>query len=52
MRKARLKAAKGGPARYYHCLSRVVDRRFVLEETEKEHFVARMRECEAGTPRG
>lgn len=32
---------------YYHCVSRVVDRRRVLREVEKEHFVALMRECEA-----
>ena len=47
MRRARLKAAQDAPAGYYHCLSRVVDRRFILEEAEKEHFVALMRECEA-----
>ena len=32
---------------YYHCISRVVDRRRVFREVEKEHFVALMRECEA-----
>ena len=32
---------------FYHCISRVVDRRFIFEEEEKEHFVALMRECEA-----
>jgi REP element-mobilizing transposase RayT len=32
---------------FYHCVSRVVDRRRVFKETEKEHFVALMRECEA-----
>ena len=47
MRRARLKAGKDAPAGHYHCLSRVVDRRFILEEAEKEHFVALMRECEA-----
>lgn len=31
---------------FYHCLSRVVDRRFVLGDAEKEHFVSLMRECE------
>jgi hypothetical protein len=30
---------------YYHCISRVVDRQFVLGETEKEQFVSLMREC-------
>jgi len=47
MRRARLKAGKDAPAGHYHCLSRVVDRRFILEEAEKEHFLALMRECEA-----
>ena len=28
---------------YYHCVSRIVDRRFVLEATEKEMFVRIMR---------
>ena len=32
---------------FYHCLSRVVDRRFIIQEAEKEHFVALLRECEA-----
>ncbi|MDF2378520.1 MAG: transposase [Verrucomicrobiales bacterium] len=32
---------------YYHCISRVVDRRFIFQETEKEHFVALMRKLEA-----
>lgn len=37
-----LAALKGKPA-LYHCLSRVVDRRFVLGKEEKEQFVAYMR---------
>ena len=37
-----LAALKGKPA-IYHCISRVVDRRFVLGEAEKEQFVAYMR---------
>jgi len=32
---------------FYHCISRVVDRRRVLRKVEKEHFAALMRECEA-----
>lgn len=32
---------------YYHCISRVVDRQFVLQEEEKEQFVALMRKLEA-----
>jgi putative transposase len=47
MRRARLKVAEDREVGYYHCLSRVVERRFILEEVEKEHFVALMRECEA-----
>jgi REP element-mobilizing transposase RayT len=35
------------PAGYYHCMSRVVDRRFVIQEPQKEHFVSLLRECEA-----
>jgi putative transposase len=31
---------------YYHCISRVVDRQFVLGEVEKERFVAFLREYE------
>ncbi len=46
MRLARLKVPADRPTGYYHCLSRVVDRRFIFEATEKEHFVALMRECE------
>jgi REP element-mobilizing transposase RayT len=34
-------------AGFYHCISRVVDRRRVFREAEKEHFAALMRECEA-----
>src|SRR5210317_1433631 len=37
-----LRALKGKPA-IYHCLSRVVDRRFVLGEAEKDQFVRYMR---------
>jgi putative transposase len=42
-----MKVSKEAAVGYYHCLSRVVDRRRVLREAEKEHFVALMRECEA-----
>ena len=34
---------QGKPA-IYHCLSRVVDRRFVLGDEEKEQFVAYLRQ--------
>jgi REP element-mobilizing transposase RayT len=33
----------------YHCISRVVDRRFVLENDEREHFRKIMRKCETFT---
>ena len=46
MRQPRLKAPSSHPVAYYHCLSRVVDRQFVLGEREKERFVALMREYE------
>ena len=47
MRTARLKVPEDREEGFYHCMSRVVDRRFILEEKEKEHFVGLMRECEA-----
>jgi hypothetical protein len=47
MRQARCKADPRSETAYYHCISRVVDRRFVLEEEEKEHFVRLMRGYEA-----
>ena len=46
MRQPRLKVPKDRPTGFYHCISRVVDRRFILEEAEKEHFVKLLRECE------
>lgn len=47
MRQPRLKVPADRPVGYYHCLSRVVDRHFIFEEPEKEHFVKLMREYEA-----
>ena len=44
MRQSRI---RGEGKSYYHCISRVVDRQFVLHEEEKEHFVALMRKLEA-----
>lgn len=44
MRQARI---RGVGISYYHCISRVVDARFILGSTEKEHFVALMRKLEA-----
>jgi REP element-mobilizing transposase RayT len=46
MRQARLKASIEMPVGYYHCISRVVDRAFVLGEEEKEVFTRMMREYE------
>lgn len=46
MRRPRLKALKGLPVAYYHCVSRVVNRDFVLGDEEKEQFVKFMRTYE------
>lgn len=46
MRTRRLKIPPDRPTGFYHCLSRIVDRRRIFEAPEKEHFVALMRECE------
>ena len=43
MRRPRFKAPPEHPLAYYHCISRVVDRRFVFGPEEKEQFVAFMR---------
>ena len=43
MRKSRLKAPAHHPIAYYHCVSRVVNREFVLGPEEKEEFVRLMR---------
>jgi len=40
-------AALEGKAAIYHCVSRVVNREFVLKRQEKEHFVRLMRRYEA-----
>ncbi len=34
-------------AGHYHCISRIVDRRFIFEEAEKDYFTRLMREYEA-----
>ena len=47
MRTARLKAKPDAPTAFYHCISRVVDRRFIFEDREREKFVALMRLYEA-----
>ena len=38
MRIPRLKAPPDAPRGFYHCVSRVVDRRLVFGDSEKEHF--------------
>ena len=43
MRMARLKGHADEPAAFYHCISRVVDRRFAFGNAEKESFVKIMR---------
>lgn len=47
MRRPRLKAPPSAKSAFYHCLSRVVDRRFVFGPSEREYFVALLRECAA-----
>src|SRR5450631_1985606 len=47
MRLARLKAPSDLPMAYYHCLSRVVNRDFILGDLEREKFVELMRMYEA-----
>jgi len=47
MRQGRIKAPQDHPVAYYHCVSRVVDRRQVFGDLEREHFVTLMREYEA-----
>ena len=46
MRTARFKAEKNLEQAYYHCISRVVERRFALGEAEKEKFVRILRSYE------
>ncbi|CAN5760151.1 hypothetical protein BH11VER1_BH11VER1_25530 [soil metagenome] len=43
MRQPRLKAPAEWSQAYYHCVSRVVDRRFALGEEEKQQFIHFMR---------
>ena len=43
MRMARWKADENEPVAHYHCISRVVERRFVFGGDEKEHFIRLMR---------
>ena len=43
MRQARLKAPEHHDVAYYHCISRVVNRDFILGDEEREQFVEMMR---------
>jgi len=43
MRQPRLKAPADHPTAYYHCVSRIVNRDFVLQRPEREMFTALMR---------
>ena len=44
MRKSRLKLADTG---YYHCMSRIIEQRFIMGDREKEYFVQLMRKLAA-----
>ena len=46
MRYARMKPSAPTEAMYYHCISRVVNRDFLLGDVEREQFVKFMREYE------
>jgi putative transposase len=46
MRRPRLKASASLSVAYYHCVSRVVDRRFILGDEEKDKLVEFMRTYE------
>jgi len=46
MRQKRLRAPEHWSSAYYHCISRVVGREFLLGDAEKEHFVRLMRRQE------
>jgi putative transposase len=47
MRRARCKADKESGGGFYHCISRVVDRRTIFGDEEKEYFLKPMCGCEA-----
>ncbi len=46
MRYARMKPAAPTEAMYYHCITRVVNRDFLLGDMDREKFVRLMREYE------
>ncbi len=47
MRTARAFPVEGSQTGFFHCISRVVDRRFIMGELEKETFRKILRRCEA-----
>jgi putative transposase len=47
MRRVRVKGEPEAEEAYYHCISRIVDRRFILEAPQKETFVRLMRGYES-----
>ncbi len=46
MRSARAFPVEGSQTGFFHCISRVVDRRFIMGEPEKETFRKILRQCE------
>ncbi|MEM6884898.1 MAG: transposase [Verrucomicrobiota bacterium] len=46
MRQKRMRAPEEWSSAYYHCISRVVGREFLLGDTEKDYFVKLMRKYE------
>ncbi len=46
MRTARAFPVEGSQTGFFHCISRVVDRRFIMGEPEKETFRKILRQCE------
>ncbi len=47
MRTARAFPVEGSQTGFFHCISRVVDRRFIMGDPEKETFRKILRQCEA-----
>ncbi len=46
MRVSRLKLPNDRPSAFYHCVSRIADKRPIFGPEEKDHFVSLVRECE------
>ncbi len=47
MRRARAFPVEGSQTGFFHCISRVVDRRFIMGDHEKETFREILRQCES-----